>query len=334
MLNKDIPSPSIELHEDSPATIMLTQLLQQSINRRVNNIPMLPSRSDDASHHNARVAILFSGGLDCTVLARVIHDSLPLAEGVDLLNVAFENPRVHKAAHGSPYELCPDRVTGRASFAELLSICPGRGWRFVAVNVPYNETLSNRDRVVSLMSPHNTEMDLSISYALFFASRGDGLLSTADGQDLKQYRSTARVLISGLGADELFAGYTRHATAHRRHGVEALLAELDLDVARLGKRNLGRDDRVISCWGKETRFPFLDEDLVTWALKAPVVEKCGFLEEAHGVDDRQVTDSSRLPPEKKVLRCVAWKLGLKDVAKEKKRAVGLDNDQVNAVLTY
>jgi len=62
-------------------------------------------------------------------------------QGIDLINVAFENPRVvaqlKKGADGSLsdfYEACPDRITGRRSFAELQKVCPGRAFRFVAAS--------------------------------------------------------------------------------------------------------------------------------------------------------------------------------------------------------
>jgi hypothetical protein len=97
----------------------------------------------------------------------MIHDILPSDQDVDLINVAFENPRVVQAAansrkqnasnskmdkadvcmnsqnmpldnspsrHLSPYENCPDRETGRKAFKELLDICPARKWRFIAVS--------------------------------------------------------------------------------------------------------------------------------------------------------------------------------------------------------
>jgi len=86
---------------------------------------------------------LFSGGLDCTVLARLVHELLDQDQGVDLINVAFVNPRVvaqlEKDAGGKPvnfYEACPDRITGRKSLAELKMVCPGRGFRFLAVSPP------------------------------------------------------------------------------------------------------------------------------------------------------------------------------------------------------
>jgi asparagine synthetase B (glutamine-hydrolysing) len=175
--------------------------------------------------------------------------------------------------------------------------------------------MEHRAKVVDLIHPHNTEMDLSIAYALYFAARGIG--STASDANVEApYTTPARVLLSGLGADELFGGYTRHATAFNRNGFPGLLDELELDVNRLGKRNLGRDDRVISHWGREARFPYLDEPLVKWAVELPIREKCGFGSDP--VPDPQVPD---IEPGKKVLRLLAHRLGMHSVATEKKRAV-------------
>ena len=108
-----------------------------------------------------------------------------------------------------------------------------------------------------------------------------------------------------------------HATAFHRGGHPALIKELELDFGRLGKRNLGRDDRVIAHWGKEVRYPYLDEGLVTWALGLPVWEKCGF---GTPVDPEKGPDHS-LESGKKLLRLLAMKDGLNGTAFEKKRAI-------------
>lgn len=120
----------------------LRHQLTESLKFRVLHVPIPSAVHQEKSQ--AKVAVLFSGGLDCTVLARLCHDLLPPDDPLDLVNVAFENPRV--AAHAKKskdqedlesfdiYEACPDRVTGRKSFAELQAICPGRAWRFIAVS--------------------------------------------------------------------------------------------------------------------------------------------------------------------------------------------------------
>lgn len=334
VMNRTLPStdpPSLSL--SSPCVQTLEQELRRSVEIRVRNIPQLGCGSPGA---DAKVAVLFSGGLDCTLLARLSHDALPKDESIDLINVAFENPRVaaalkfkHKKENGaepmpSIYESCPDRITGRAGHAELQKVCSDRLWRFVAVNVPFQEFTAHRDEVIQLMRPHNTEMDLSIACALYFASRGQGAVTTIDGGDTSTiYTTTSRVLLSGLGADELFAGYGRHGIAFARQGFQGLIDEIDLDVGRLGKRNLGRDDRVISNWGREARFPFLDEEFVSYATQTPVWERCGFgtAKAEFAPNDELDRIAESLDSEKKALRLLALKLGMVQTAQEKKRAI-------------
>jgi asparagine synthetase B (glutamine-hydrolysing) len=319
---------------DSPCVEALDQMLRRALQIRIQNVPEPPHTLPE---HVAKIAVLFSGGVDCTVLARLAHDILPIDEAIDLLNVAFENPRVIAASGkkegAAAYEDCPDRITGRAAHSELQRVCPNRLWRFVAVNIPYRETLAHRDEVQRLMRPHNTQMDLSIACALFFASRGHGTVSkeTGGGGEAVEYTTTARVLLSGLGADELFAGYTRHSTAFSRHGFQGLIGEINLDISRLGKRNLGRDDRVISTWGREARYPYLDVDFLSWAVRLPVWEKCGFGSQdcpmetgscnVHVNSPNGTSQEANIEPGKKVLRLVAFKLGMTRVALEKKRAI-------------
>ena len=72
----------------------------------------------------------------------------------------------------------------------------------------------------------------------------------------------SKVVFSGLGADEVFGGYSRYKTAYVNGGVAQMEQEMSLDLDRIWHRNMGRDDRVISACGKEARFPFLDTNLL------------------------------------------------------------------------
>ena len=133
MFNDGIPQQSFSLKPNSRSVQELHTRLVDSLRLRVLDVPLPPK----ATSTDARVAVLFSGGLDCTVLARLSHDMIPLDQSIDLINVAFENPRIAgqfpDLSREDLYEKCPDRMTGRNAFAELSHVCPGRTWRFVTV---------------------------------------------------------------------------------------------------------------------------------------------------------------------------------------------------------
>jgi asparagine synthetase B (glutamine-hydrolysing) len=119
-------------------------------------------------------------------------------------------------------------------------------------------------------------MDFNIGGALWMASNGVGAwvdyLPSENGGHRRVvidpvYHSRARTVFMGHGADELFGGYGRHRTKFRNFGLPGLSEELRLDIRRLWKRNFGRDDRVISDHGKEARLPFMDEEVIRFALE-------------------------------------------------------------------
>jgi len=212
------------------------------------------------------VAILFSGGVDSTLLAALAADYLPEDYHIELINVAFANPGLHPTDF-----MVPDRVTGLNAYAELKNLYGRRQFVFICVNVSYSEYSKQKQHIISLMKPNFTAMDLSISAALWFAAGGIGF--DCGGNHVK---SDSKIVIVGSGADEVNGGYSRHRTAWIRDGFEALLNEIQLDVDRISYRNLGRDDRCISDRGKEARYPFLDESVLAYFMKLPLGCKMDF----------------------------------------------------------
>jgi len=75
-----------------------------------------------------------------------------------------------------------------------------------------------------------------------------------------------KVVLTGEGADELFAGYAYMAQIT---DPDELHEELVRTVSGLHNLNLQRCDRVTMAHGLEARVPFLDREVVGWALRLP-----------------------------------------------------------------
>lgn len=101
-------------------------------------------------------------------------------------------------------------------------------------------------------------LKVSIALPLFFASkdaRNDGI----------------RVMLSGQGADELFAGYKRYESMD----FNVLENALRNDIDNIAANNLERDDAVTMANAVELRVPYLDKEVVELALRiAPQLKIC------------------------------------------------------------
>ncbi|KAL8249843.1 hypothetical protein R6Q59_006711 [Mikania micrantha] len=253
---------------------------------------------------NSPVAVLFSGGLDSMILAALLDECLDPKYEIDLLNVSFDG------------QLAPDRISARASVNELRKVAPFRRWNLVEIDAELSKLTLETKHVMSLINPSNTYMDLNIGIALWLAAGGDGWVSEEiDGNTNNyseyhrvKYKSKSRILLVGSGADEQCAGYGRHKTKFKQSSWDGLNEEMKLDMQRIWKRNLGRDDRCIADNGKEARFPFLDEDVIRLLLNIPLWEIAD-LGQPSGVGD------------KKILREVARMLHLQGAAVMPKRAI-------------
>lgn len=227
------------------------QVLESSVRRRVENVPSYCkkcSRSDKRKFDSelrcdhAKVAVLFSGGVDSAVVAALVDKCLPPDQPIDLLNIAFEQASNKQSNTGDRYSV-PDRLSGRETLKELN---PNRKWNFVEVNVTLDELRTERERHIKhLIYPHQTVLDDSIGCALWFASRGQGV---DDNQ------SFSEVLFVGMGADEQLGGYVRHRTRYEKEGMRGLCGEVRMEIERISDRNLGRDDRILSDHGILKRF--------------------------------------------------------------------------------
>ncbi|KAF7261510.1 hypothetical protein EG68_01312 [Paragonimus skrjabini miyazakii] len=281
---------------------------------------------------HARFAVLFSGGVDSTVLAALCDRFVPANQPIDLINVAFSQSHVNRNSNESsqnsfvvvsPCE-APDRQTAWQSFRELRQISPTRRWQLVTVDVSLEELRTIRSTYIKrlLLPGRLTVLDDSLGLATWFAARGLGLLHIPAVAEHGSFRATdndstagsipytspAKVVFLGTGVDEQLAGYSRHRTTFEKNGVDALETELRMEMLRISERNLGRDDRIVSDHGREARFPYLDERVVDFLRDLPLHLKAD-LSLPRGVG------------EKLLLRQLAMELGLARAATLPKRAM-------------
>lgn len=292
-----------------------------------------------ASKKRAKYGLLFSGGIDSMVLARLLDEEMPLGMPLPLINVAFGDD-------ATALSECPDRITAQDGVMELRRLSKSeRAFHLVCIDVNSQQARDMLQNVVRpLVLPCAQPMDATIGTALWMAARGRGqarllerpgqigkgtetkIQAQAEKSSVNEKQpetdtdmenasdmllESVGVLFSGLGADELMAGYKgRHRTVFRTEGCEAVAREMDADISRLWFRNLGRDDRVIADHGREVRHPFLDEQVLDYVTALPLVPHVCDLSLPDGVGD------------KALLRRAARRLGLSsDTASRAKRAI-------------
>lgn len=293
------------------ASFALEHWLRQAVQLRVCG--NATQAIDSSNTTPIPIAVLFSGGIDSVVLAALALQVLPTNEPLRLWNVSFVDQHT-----GAP-TTAQDCLAAKASFEELKQLFPQHTILLETTEVSWEEMTKCEQHIRTLIHPKSTTMDLNIAMALWFASRGrttisdDNLEEQAEGID----QSNPRILLVGMGADEQLGGYGRHRKAYQQalenntngqDANECLRQELDLDIGRIWERNLGRDDRIFSDHGKEARFPYLDHHVTNFLKQTPLGDVCDY----------------NLPPgqgDKRILRLMAMRLGLKTASGMVKRAI-------------
>jgi len=194
-----------------------------------------------------KFGLLFSGGIDSTIIAYILKKNK-----VDFV--------CYTAAFKGFTEDARDLIYAR-EVAEKLNL------KLKETIIEIDEIEQEIPKIVSLIESNNV-VKVGVALPFYFSS-------------IHANKDNCKVIFSGLGSEEIFAGYDRHAMSAgiKQHGVNTSISD-DFSLKNINKeclsgllemheRDLYRDD-VITMYNKiELRLPFLDKELVSYSLKIP-----------------------------------------------------------------
>jgi len=231
----------------------------------------LPPKED-----KIKIGVLFSGGIDSTLIAKIIKD---LGYDLTCYSAGFQDEGTKK-----PDDLeVAERVAKDMDFnLKIKSI-----------------KLEDTEKYLKQIIPIIEEADV--------VKAGVALPFAVCCEEAK--KNNVKIIFSGLGSEEIFAGYQRHKE-------RVINQEKNTNIKTIGKaineeciqglevmhqRDLYRDDVITMNYGIELRLPLLDIELTKYALGIPGEEKI-----INGV-------------EKAILRKISKEIGVVDYVCERKK---------------
>ena len=178
---------------------------------------------------DVEVGVFLSGGLDSSLVAAIMADAAPAGS-------------VHSFAAGT---------AGSSDLVAARRVAEHLGLR-------HHELVYDADDVVEALPAVVASIE-SYEPSLVRSAVPNYLLAQMTAR-------TVKVVLTGEGADELFAGYDHYRELTDDEDLRQALLD---SVAGLHNLNLQRCDRVTMAHGLEARVPFLDRDMIALAARIP-----------------------------------------------------------------
>ena len=308
---------------------MCHNILRQSLRKRLNDVINLNKNG------NYTLGISFSGGLDSSLMTYYTLLETDNNINIDLFNLSFEKSSPDRITGIISYKELIDKFPNRKINLILIDkeyntdITPIFQKKILNLIFPRNTHMDfNISSAKYLSTNKQGYLVDKIKLIQYFQQNeeivNENLIKKSDEKTYqnnimtkkiqnfeyekfttmdKIYNSEAKIILDGLGADEIFGGYLRYKNGDIEN-------QMKKDLDRLWLRNCGRDDRVCGENLVELRFPYLDYDLMKFL---------GSIEDMKQIVD---FDKPRGEGEKFLLRKVAKDIaGFKLSYKFEKRAI-------------
>ncbi len=248
--SKALPSPAIELNPQQILNYDIKtnkiQFIQKQFysidNELTHNYEILKTTTQklliDAIKKripkDQKIGVLFSGGIDSTFIAYILKK----------MDVDFTCYTAK--LEGGNIEEAEDLIYAK-------EIAKKYNLKLKIANIHVDDLGKEVIDIISLIESRDY-IKISVALPLYLAAK-------------EAKKDKVKVLFSGLGSEEIFAGYKRHKTS-----IDANKECLE-GLKILHIRDLYRDDVLSMKNNIEMRLPFLDKELINYSLKIPVKYK-------------------------------------------------------------
>lgn len=211
-----------------------------------------------------KFGLLFSGGIDSTMIALILKK---LKCDFTCYTAVLESETLKE----------PEDLVYSKKVAKLLNL------KLKVIKIKEKEVENYLKKIVPLIEDSNV-IKVGVALPFYIACE-------------QARKDNCKVIFSGLGSEEIFAGYDRHKRSNN------INKECVSGLLKMYERDTYRDDIITMYNNIELRLPFLDKNLVSYVLRIP---------EKYKINDNR---------NKIILREIAIKLKLdKDIAERRKLA--------------